>query len=323
MRLLLAVVGFSFLACNALNHLRSVNDDSDRRLLSNPAFLPNNGLIVMEAESVIPIAAPWKFESNLTDYSGRGFLRFDGNKPTGGDPLGELNYFFRIDDPGQYQLVMRLRNNNKRAGHLSNDCYARVPGQESYLGVITKAYLAARYARATWKWSTKLEVDHDAGFFPEPIYTFETPGIYELQLFGRSRNLFVDRIILYRTDNVTFDFAKSLARPESQRETLGEPVKAPAASEPFIAPVIAPAIVPFISPIIAPVIAPVSVPASVPVIAPVSVPVRAPVLVPVTQPVLAPIPVPVTVPVSLPVPVLCSNICSCVGPVPVVSAPGN
>jgi hypothetical protein len=85
------------------SEVTSTIDENDRRLQANPAFLPDNDLIVMEAESV-PIASPWKLESNVTGFKGKGFLRFYGNEPSGGPPTGELNYFFRIDTPGQYAV---------------------------------------------------------------------------------------------------------------------------------------------------------------------------------------------------------------------------
>jgi hypothetical protein len=206
-------------------------DENDRRLRSNPAFLPEKDLIVMEAESV-PIASPWKFESNVTGYKGKGFLRFDGNAPEGGPPVGELNYFFHIDTPGQYKLVMRMRS---MGGSEQNDCYVRVPGQASYLGEVRKAYIPGRLTLGgEWRWRTKLEIDHDAGFFPEPVYTFDAVGTYELQVWGRSRHLFVDRLIMYNIDSVAFDYAKNLARPESRRVGYDA---GPAATDPVASPV--------------------------------------------------------------------------------------
>ena len=130
----------------------------DRRLLSNPAFIEKEGLLVMQAESV-PIEEPWKFESNAAGYSGPGYIRFDGNSPHGGDPKGMLSYFVKIETPGKYHMIMRLRKNNPdENGHLGNDCYVRVPGQRDYLGKTTKAFIAGRIPINTWRYFTKLEV---------------------------------------------------------------------------------------------------------------------------------------------------------------------
>ena len=73
---------------------------ADRNLQSNPAFIEQNGMVIINAESV-PIASPWKFEKNVAGYTGPGFLRFDGNSVYGGDPVGQLSYFIKIETPGK------------------------------------------------------------------------------------------------------------------------------------------------------------------------------------------------------------------------------
>ena len=72
---------------------------ADRRLQDNPAFIEQNGMVIINAESV-PLVSPWKFESNVAGYTGPGFLRFDGNSVYGGDPVGQLSYFIKIETPG-------------------------------------------------------------------------------------------------------------------------------------------------------------------------------------------------------------------------------
>ena len=45
----------------------------------------------MEAESV-PVDLPWVYrESPIDDYTGSGYVRFDGNTPKGGAPNGHMS----------------------------------------------------------------------------------------------------------------------------------------------------------------------------------------------------------------------------------------
>lgn len=96
----------------------------------------------MEAESV-PIDFPWIFkQSPVDEYTGQGYIRFDGNTPKGGAPMGTmsvrtkqtnsnkqvfeaiilhpllLQYYFEIQTPGVYQLVLRTRKIDQVEGHL-------------------------------------------------------------------------------------------------------------------------------------------------------------------------------------------------------------
>jgi hypothetical protein len=166
------------------------------------------------------------------------------------------------------------------------------------LGEVQTAFIPGRLSTGRWRWSTTLEVDPAKGFFPEPVYSFDKPGTYQLQVWGRSQYLYMDRIIFFKNDTVTFEYAKDLARPESKRVGGAAPVPLPA---PVPKPVSAPAAVPVNVPV--PVAVPVNVP--VPVAAPVNVPVpvAAPVKAPVPVAVPVKAPVPVAVPVKAPVPV--------------------
>lgn len=58
---------------------------------STPLFVAQNGIVVMEAESV-PMDWPWVYqEGPVDDYTGSGYLRFDGNTPEGGAPNGTMS----------------------------------------------------------------------------------------------------------------------------------------------------------------------------------------------------------------------------------------
>ena len=87
---------------------------SQRQLQNNPAFIAQNGLLVMEAESV-PTAAPWVRETKVNRHTGSSYLRFNGNQDNGGPANGRNRFFFTIDKPGDYRLILRtLKTNDER-----------------------------------------------------------------------------------------------------------------------------------------------------------------------------------------------------------------
>lgn len=232
-----------------------------RELQSDDVFVPQDGLLVMEAESV-PIVEPWKFENVVPGYNGTGYLRFDGNSVSSGNPLGALSYKFEIDIAGTYHLRMRARKNNTASPTTSNDCYTKLVGYPGFRGDDVRSFLGG-FVKVN-VWATRLEhIYGDPRVVETPTYDL-SPGIYELQVSGRTKHFVIDRIILYHTGLVTDFFAREASRTESPRRAGGTLSPVPALT-------------------LAPVPAPVMVP--VPVPAPLT-------LAPVPSPVLVPVPVP-------------------------------
>lgn len=83
-------------------------EEQDARLLQdNPAFIEQNGRIVMQVESV-PLVAPWVFESSRPGFTGNGYYRMTGNTVQSGPPNGRLIFNLQINNPGTVRSkVMR------------------------------------------------------------------------------------------------------------------------------------------------------------------------------------------------------------------------
>ena len=135
----------------------------------------------MEAESV-PVTAPWKFEESLDDFTGSGYIRFDGNSVTGGPPDGFLSYHFLIQTEGEYFMTFRSEKNFTDDGTLSNDCYTKLIDTTSgnTLYDFTKTYAGG--GPNQWNWN--LNFDLENGDKPVPSFDL-AKGQYELVVAGR------------------------------------------------------------------------------------------------------------------------------------------
>jgi Gylcosyl hydrolase family 115 C-terminal domain len=183
-------------------------------------FLEENGLLVMEAESVPQSAASsWFYENDLMGYTGTGYYRFNGNSYTGGGPKGRLIFHFWIQNPGRYQLLIRSNKNHPNPTW-SNDCYTRLMVGNTSANVfansksnLTKTFQSG--SRYQWSSRTRIEIEH--GVTTLPRYTISKIGQYQLEIWGRSKNFMIDRIVLFHTGWHNAQQASNLSLPESVR----------------------------------------------------------------------------------------------------------
>lgn len=184
---------------------------------SNFPFVAQNGLVVMEAESV-PLEEGWEDRTDASGYTGTGYRFFTKNSFWGGDPVGRTSYFFDIDSPGIYSMFVRAQKDHKQLD-LANDCYVKMVGQKGVDGKDVKLYLGGNRINF-WRFSDQLDY-HEEKFSAK--YNFEGVGTYELQLSGRSQNFAIDRIVLYK-QGTSSTVALDPRTPESPRRE-GLPIK--------------------------------------------------------------------------------------------------
>lgn len=164
---------------------------------------PNNEYIVIEAESAQELGK-WVVHTDNSKYewiegfSGEGCIQFTGNRENSGPPDSPLTYRFKVEEHGIYRLEARALEApiETNEGDKANDCYLRLIGAPEYKGEFSKFYLAGDSYQ--WSWSVKLELGH--GHFEHPVYTLKE-GVHQIQIAGRSKNFFLDRIVLYRLDD--------------------------------------------------------------------------------------------------------------------------
>lgn len=174
-------------------------------------FEESGSLLVMEAESV-SIPEPWKVENMVSDFTGDSYIRFDGNTVQLGPVNGVISYPFRILNSGTYRLSLRSNKNNADTTW-SNDCYMRLLNADDSLfdgQDFTKLFMSGPANQ--WSYHTQLEFDD--GSKPVPFFALPA-GQYTLQIGGRSKNYFIDRIILFDETILTKACAEDTSQPES------------------------------------------------------------------------------------------------------------
>lgn len=178
------------------------------------------GIVIMEAESTVSPLGLWQKQSSHPDFTGTGYLRFDGNEYTHGPAVSPLEYTFRINQAGLYYLQLRVAEENQTINgehrdDVSNDCYVRVDGNyeaspeagnnhrdDATLAVLqsnTKFYGGKN--DGTFVWAGGYQNDGQGNLDPGghsnkrvAIYNFKAGETYTLVIHGRSKAFKIDRI---------------------------------------------------------------------------------------------------------------------------------
>ncbi|MEM6552711.1 MAG: hypothetical protein AAF750_11370 [Planctomycetota bacterium] len=175
-----------------------------------------DGLVVMEAESTKSDPGLWVGERELPGFSGKGYLRFTGNKPTNGPPKSPLGYRFRVDLEGLYFLHLKAgRADLGQRRDYSNDCWVRLigdfeagpnpgdaHGDNARLEMLKKdtKFFGAGLDQMGWAWGNRL----DPGGHNNKrvaVYHLKPGETYTLVVSGRSQNYCLDRIV-FRHESV-------------------------------------------------------------------------------------------------------------------------
>ena len=206
-------------------------------------FQEQNGLLVMEAESVLPNDS-WSLRNDITDALGSGYYEWKhGDNNQGIDPAGSgiLTYTFEISQPGSYRFLLRSSSPDNTE---HNDVWVRFPDNPA-TGIRQRAAGSITIEQNTWfkvyqntsgqewKWDART-VDFD----PHAIYLdIDEPGTYAVMLSGRSTLFKIDRLVLFN-EQVRFIDATRDANTESvctEIETINlRPPDAPASPQPGI-----------------------------------------------------------------------------------------
>jgi len=91
------------------------------------------GVVIIEVESTTSDLGEWFEDTDVDDFTGDGYLEFNGNRPQNGDPNSPLVYQFRINEAGLYFLHLRCARetlilNGVERDDVANDCFVRVEG---------------------------------------------------------------------------------------------------------------------------------------------------------------------------------------------------
>ncbi|MEH0152934.1 hypothetical protein V6R21_02245 [Limibacter armeniacum] len=175
-----------------------------------------NKMVIMDAAS-LPDTGGWVMKQSGNDYTGKGFMEWEGDNCFRQPQGGMLTVSFQITTGGRYCFIWRNRVGEGDNPTEANDSWVRFPDASAYYGELKgqkkypKGLDKQPYTNGVsvdgwmkvfhhnkhldWTWHTRTS-DHEG---MELFAEFDQPGQYTLQIAGRSRHHQIDRIVLYHT----------------------------------------------------------------------------------------------------------------------------
>ena len=188
------------------------NDKGDKKSGDCPAVIvERNGKVVIEAERASS-GSGWSRKTNIGGYTGSGYLEWTGSNQFNNPGAGTRRYQIYISKTGTYRFQWRNRIAKGSDNTEHNDAWLRFPNANDFYGQkgSSKVYPKGSgkspnpkgasqngwfkiYTNSTgWNWQTTTS-DHDR----HDIYVkFNSPGVYTLEVSGRSNGHAVDRMVL-------------------------------------------------------------------------------------------------------------------------------
>ena len=166
-------------------------------------YLEEDGIVLFEVEDIVP-AEGWQLRTDIEEYDGNGYFEWTGPNafPVSSAGLGTTTYHFRIETAGNYQFRWRSYIAIGESNTEHNDSWVRlttgedIPEQHPLDGW-TKVYMNNSNS---WSWSSNT-VDHVG----EPIRQYFIQGDHTVEISGRSNGHGIDRIALYRYEDVPYN----------------------------------------------------------------------------------------------------------------------
>lgn len=238
-RLRTVCTGLFCLALFSSNSAFSLSAPQSLHQQSCEIFAEQDGLITMETESAL-LSDDWSLQTGVDEALGTGYYEWKHGNTSGGiDSAGDgiLTYTFNITNPGTYRFIIRSAaphntehndvwarfNSNEVTGIKSNGSSEVDLGQDTWFKVYQNK------GNDDWNWAANT-VDHNAH---QIFANIESPGVYSLQLSGRSTQFKIDRIVLFH-ESVTQGTATNEDNAESgcfEGETGLRPPEPPANAE--------------------------------------------------------------------------------------------
>ena len=181
-------------------------------------FEESNGMVSFEFEDTT-FPEGWVLRSNAPNFSGDGYMQWEGSPSLGNPGNGTVTFPIRITTPGTYRFLWHSSFQQGNNGTEHNDSWLRFPDADDFFGrkgngsVVYpngsgkqpnpngsssegwfKIYRSGNDTAFKWQASTS---DND----PHDIYvTFSTAGTYVMEVAARSDFHAIDRILLYEAN---------------------------------------------------------------------------------------------------------------------------
>ncbi len=219
---LLPFAGSSVLAQSASDWTRNANPTVQRAC---DIYEASNGMVVIETESDDP-AGEWTLQNDIAGATGTGYYEWKhGNNSMGIDGSGQgiLSYAIEFPQAGTYRFLFRTAAPDKTE---HNDAWIRFPdnnaeGRKANGGSVTNlgqnSWFKVYQNKGSDTWNF---VAHTVDNNAHQIFALiDTPGVYRLEMSGRSTLFKVDRFVLFN-DTVSEATATDLGNPESGCSSL-------------------------------------------------------------------------------------------------------
>lgn len=183
------------LSCTVFTGITSAAEDR--------IYHEEDGIVLFEVEDAEPFEG-WQLKTDLADFEGDGYFEWTGpnSLPKNTAGKGTIKYHFRIETAGNYQLRWRshIALGNENTEH--NDSWARLATGQDIVGQHpldgwTKIYMSTQNE---WSWTSKT-VDNVG----EHIRQYFSEGDHTVEISGRSTGHAIDRIALYRYEDVNYN----------------------------------------------------------------------------------------------------------------------
>lgn len=213
------------------------NNGNPTTSCSNPGdaeFVEENGLVVAEFENN-SFPGNWDFRTNVSDFQGSGFMVWTGSQSFNDPGNGLVRFKIRIQNPGTYRFIWRSAVTIGDNGTEHNDTWLRFNDADDYFGRKSsngnivyprgtgktpnpngsskdgwfKIYRSGNNLGFKWQSSTSDNDGHNI------FVTFNSPGVYTMEVSARSSGHAIDRFVLFDEDDYSPNQATSASNPVS------------------------------------------------------------------------------------------------------------
>lgn len=179
-------------------------------------FNEADGLVLVEFEDAV-FSGDWEKRTSESGYSGEGYMVWTGPQYLNSPGTGRTTYKIKINNPGTYQFIWRSAVTTGNSGTDHNDTWLRFADADDFFGqkgssVVYpkgtgktpnpggstadgwfKIYRGGNDLSFKWQSSTYDNNSHDI------FVTFDSPGIYTMEVSVRSSGHAIDQFVLFKT----------------------------------------------------------------------------------------------------------------------------
>ena len=201
---------------------------------SDADYMERNGLVIMELENTDSALDLWTKKTDISGFSGSGYLEFQGRWIRPIVPRSSLSYSFKVQRSGLYYLHMRAASqsiveNGVRRTDTGNDAFIRLEGDfdqgpnvgpnngdDAPLSALTTdtKFFAGSDRQFVWASGARLDLG-GKGNKRVAVYRLKAGETYRFVISGRSKDFRADRVV-FRHESVSVSAAQNLNLPETR-----------------------------------------------------------------------------------------------------------